>query len=120
MVENPRRGQAAPLNVRLLALVGRAEPAERDVRPGGARPAPGPAVALAQTRRGRLGSVDLRTGTAALARIWPSLAWGWRLQPGRAAAVFAWLERSRAQAFLVRPARVRRRPHMELGVLAEP
>ena len=112
------RGQATPLNVRLLGRLVRAELAEREGRPGAALAELRAGLALVQTRRGRLGSVDLRTGTAALGA--DLAAAGLRLALGRKSAplVFAWLERSRAQAFRVRPVRPPADPQAA-GVLAE-
>ncbi len=100
-----RRGQAAPLTVRLLRQLARAELAERDGRPGAALAELRAGLALVQTRRGRLGSVDLRTGTAALGADLAAAGLRLALERRSAPLVFAWLERSRAQAFLVRPVR---------------
>ncbi len=113
-----RRGQAAPLNVRLLRRLARAELAERDGRPGAALAELRAGLALVQTRRGRLGSVDLRTGTAALGADLAVAGLRLALERRSAPLVFAWLERSRAQAFLVRPVRPPADPQMAT-VLAE-
>ena len=58
-----------------------------------------------RSRRGRLGSVDLQTGTAALGADLAAAGLRLALQQDSAPLAFAWLERSRAQAFRVRPAR---------------
>ena len=60
---------------------------------------------MVHARRGRLGSIDLQTGTAALGA--DLAAAGLRLALDRESAplVYAWLERSHAQAFRVRPVR---------------
>jgi len=58
-----------------------------------------------QARRGTLGSVDLRTATAALGTQLAAAGLRLALQRESAPLVFAWLERSRAQAFRVRPVR---------------
>ena len=100
-----RRGQATPLNVRLLRRLVRAELAEREGRPGAALAELRAGLALVQTRRGRLGSVDLRTGTAALGADLAAAGLRLALERKSAPLVFAWLERSRAQAFRVRPVR---------------
>ena len=62
-------------------------------------------LALLQTRRSRLGSVDLQTGAAALGADLAAAGLRQALDRGSARLVFAWLERSRAQAFLARPVR---------------
>ncbi|HEX6340743.1 CHAT domain-containing tetratricopeptide repeat protein [Umezawaea sp.] len=56
-------------------------------------------------RRGRFGSIDLRTGTAAMGVDLAAVGLATALRRGRASTVFAWAERSRAQAFLMSPAR---------------
>ena len=61
--------------------------------------------ALAGARRGRLGSLDLQTGAAALGADLAAAGLRLALDRGSAPLVFAWLERSRAQAFRVRPVR---------------
>jgi tetratricopeptide (TPR) repeat protein len=100
-----RRGPTAPLDVSLMRRLARAELAERDGRAGAALAELRAGLAMVQARRGRLGSLDLQTGTAALGA--DLAAAGLRLALGRGSAplVFAWLERSRAQAFRVRPVR---------------
>ena len=100
-----RRGPAAPLDVSLMRRLARAELAEREGRAGAALAELRAGLAMVQARRGRLGSLDLQTGTAALGA--DLAAAGLRLALGRGSAplVFAWLERSRAQAFRVRPVR---------------
>jgi tetratricopeptide (TPR) repeat protein len=100
-----RRGPTAPLDVSLMRRLARAELAEREGRPGAALAELRAGLAMVQARRGRLGSLDLQTGTAALGA--DLAAAGLRLALGRGSAplVFAWLERSRAQAFRVRPVR---------------
>ena len=100
-----RRGQAAPLKVRLLRRLTRAELAEREGRSGAALTELRAGLAMVQARRGRLGSVDLRTGAAALGADLAAAGLRLALQRGSASLVFAWLERSRAQAFRVRPVR---------------
>jgi len=113
-----RRGQATPLNVRLLRRLVRAELAEREGRPGPALAELRAGLALVQTRRGRLGSVDLRTGTAALGADLAAAGLRLALERKSAPLVFAWLERSRAQAFRVRPVRPPADPQAA-AVLAE-
>ncbi len=100
-----RRGAEAPLARSLLRRLARAELAEQEGRPGAALAELRAGLALVQTRRGRLGSIDLQTGAGALGA--DLAAAGLRLALDRKSAplVFAWLERSRAQAFRVRPVR---------------
>jgi hypothetical protein len=62
-------------------------------------------LALLREHRGRLGSVDLQTGTAGLGMDLARLGLVTSLRGGRPRVVFDWLERSRAQAFQVRPVR---------------
>ena len=113
-----RRGQAAPLNVRLMRRLVRAELAEREGRPGAALAELRAGLALVQTRRGRLGSIDLRTGTAALGADLAAAGLRLALERKSAPLVFAWLERSRAQAFRVGPVRPPADPQAA-AVLAE-
>ncbi len=113
-----RRGQATTLNVRLLRRLVRAELAEREGRPGAALAELRAGLALVQTRRGRLGSVDLRTGTAALGADLAAAGLRLALERKSAPLVFAWLERSRAQAFRARPVRPPADPQAA-AVLAE-
>ena len=76
------------------------------------------ALARVQARRGRLGSIDLQTGTAALGTQLATEGLRLALDRKSAALVFAWLERSRAQAFRVRPVRPPADPQAA-AVLAE-
>jgi tetratricopeptide (TPR) repeat protein len=97
------RGRAEPLTVSLLRQLARAELAELEAEPGRALAQLRTGLAMVQARRGRLGSLDLQTGAAALGT--DLAAAGLRIAVSRRSAplVFAWLERSRAQAFRVRP-----------------
>ena len=110
--------QAAPLTARLLRVLARAELAERDGRPGAALAGLRAGLAMVQTRRDRLGSIDLRTGTAALGADLAAAGLRLTLKRKSAPLVFAWLERSRAQAFRVRPVRPPADPQAA-AVLAE-
>jgi tetratricopeptide (TPR) repeat protein len=69
-------------------------------------------------RRGQLGSFDLQAGTAALGTELADLGLRLVLEQGTPAQVFAWLERSRAQAFRLRPVRPPDDPD-ETAALAE-
>ncbi len=100
-----RRGLAAPLAARLLRRLARAELAKCDGQSGTALAELRADLALVQTRRDRLGSVDLRTGTAALGADLAAAGLRRALERRSARLVFAWLERSLAQAFRVRPVR---------------
>ena len=104
LLEAPHpRGPAVPLELRLFAHLTRAEYAAAQ----GNR-----ATAFAELRNGltrldehrrSLGSLDLRTGTAALGRDLTRTGLRLALERGSARAIFAWSERSRAQAFRMRP-----------------
>ena len=100
-----RRGAEAPLTSSLLRRLARAELAEREGRPGAALAELRAGLALVQDRRGRLGSIDLQTGTGALGADLAAAGLRLALERKSAPLVFAWLERSRAQAFRVRPVR---------------
>jgi tetratricopeptide (TPR) repeat protein len=114
----PRHGGDVPLGGRLLRRLARAELAEKQGQPGAALAELRAGLALVQARRGRLGSVDLQTGTGALGADLAAAGLRLALQSGSAPTVFAWLERSRAQAFRVRPVRPPADPQAA-GVLAE-
>ena len=92
-----------PLAGRLLRHLARAELAESQRRPSAALAELRAGLALVHDRRGRLGSIDLQTGTGALGADLASAGLRLALESGSAPLVFAWLERSRAQAFGVRP-----------------
>jgi tetratricopeptide (TPR) repeat protein len=113
-----RRGRTVPLDIALLRRLARAELAEREERPGAALAELRDGLALVQARRDRLGSIDLRTGTAALGTELAAAGLRLALERGSAPLVFAWLERSRAQAFRVRPVRPPADPQAE-ALLAE-
>jgi tetratricopeptide (TPR) repeat protein len=100
-----RRGPTAPLDVSLMRRLARAELAECEGRAGAALAELRAGLAMVQARRGRLGSLDLQTGTAALGADLAAAGLRLALDRGSAPLVFAWLERSRAQAFRVRPVR---------------
>jgi CHAT domain-containing protein len=100
-----RRGAEVSLDVSLLRRLARAELAELAGRPGPALAELRAGLAMVQARRGRLGSIDLQTGTAALGAELAAAGLRLALDRGSAPLVFAWLERSRAQAFRVRPVR---------------
>ncbi len=100
-----RRGQVISLTASLLRRLVRAELAEQEGQRGAALVELRAGLTMVQAQRGRLGSVDLQTGIAALGA--DLAAAGLRLALDRQSAplVFAWLERSRAQAFRARPVR---------------
>jgi CHAT domain-containing protein len=100
-----RRGAPVPLAASLLRRLARAELAERDGRSGVALAELRTGLAMVQTRRSRLGSVDLQTGTGALGADLAAAGLRLALERDSGPLVFAWLERSRAQAFRVRPVR---------------
>jgi tetratricopeptide (TPR) repeat protein len=91
-----------------IALLRRLVRAEFAVRSGAQR------AALAELRaglnalhdrRGQFGSLDLQTGTTALGTQLAGMGLRLTLDQGTPRQVFAWMERSRAQAFRVRPVR---------------
>jgi tetratricopeptide (TPR) repeat protein len=97
--------RSAPLETRLLHRLTRAELAVA----GGER---GPALRQARAglgdlhrHRARLGSVDLQSGSAALGVELARLGLDGALDSGSPRLVFAWSERSRGQAFRVKPVR---------------
>jgi tetratricopeptide (TPR) repeat protein len=99
------RRAAVPLDVSLLRRLVRAELAEREGQTGAALAELRAGLALVQARRSRLGSIDLQTGTAALGADLADAGLRLALDRNSGPLVFAWLERSRAQAFRVRPVR---------------
>ena len=100
-----RPGPAASLEAGLLRQLAKAELAELEGRPARMLSELRAGLALLQTRRSRLGSVDLQTGAAALGADLAAAGLRQALHRGSAPLVFGWLERSRAQAFLARPVR---------------
>lgn len=97
------RGPAVPLELRLVAHLTRAEhAAARGERTAALAELRGGLLRLDEHRRS-LGSLDLRTGTAALGRELTTAGLRLALQHGSVRSVFAWSERSRAQAFRIRP-----------------
>jgi tetratricopeptide (TPR) repeat protein len=100
-----RGGPATSLEVSLLRRLARAELAELEGRPARMLAELRSGLAMVQARRGRLGSIDLQTGTAALGADLAAAGLRLALDRGSASLVFAWLERSRAQALRARPVR---------------
>jgi CHAT domain-containing protein len=98
-------GRALPLEVALARRLARAELAILDSQPGKALAELRTGLAMLHTRRGQLGSLDLQTGAAALGAELADKGLRLVLDRGNARQVFSWLERSRAQAFRVRPVR---------------
>ena len=107
-----------PLEVALLRRLVSAEFAVLDGHTGRALTELRGGLAMLHTRRGQLGSLDLQTGAAALGAELADKGLRLVLDQGSARQVFAWLERSRAQAFRVRPVRPPADPE-EAAVLAE-
>jgi CHAT domain-containing protein len=111
-------GPAVRLDISLLRRLARAELAELEGQSGKALAELRAGLAMVQDRRGRLGSLDLQTGTAALGADLAAAGLRLALDRGAAPLAFAWLERSRAQAFRVRPVRPPTDPQVA-AVLAE-
>ena len=100
-----RGGPATSLEVSLVRRLARAELAGLERRPARMLAELRSGLAMVQARRGRLGSIDLQTGTGALGADLAATGLRLALDRGSASLVFAWLERSRAQALRVRPVR---------------
>jgi tetratricopeptide (TPR) repeat protein len=100
-----RRGPLGSLEVGLFRQLAKAELAELERRPAVMLRELRDGLALLRARRRRLGSVDLMTGAAALGADLADAGLRQALDRGSPRLVFAWLERSRAQAFLARPVR---------------
>src|SRR6266487_858043 len=100
-----RRGPAASLESSILRKLARAELAQTEGHSGAALTELRAGLAIVHTRRGQLGSLDLQTGAGALGRDLALAGLRLALDRGSAPLVFAWLERTRAQAFRVRPVR---------------
>ncbi len=113
-----RAGPATALDVSLLRRLARAELAQAEGSAGDALAELRSGLALVHAHRSRLGSMDLQTGAAALGADLAAAGLRHALQRGSAPLVFAWLERSRAQAFRVRPVRPPADPQ-HAAVLAE-
>ena len=113
-----RRGPAVALEISLLRRLAQAELAQLEGRPGAALAELRAGLAMVHARRGRLGSIDLQTGAAALGADLAAAGLALALDRGSPPLVFAWLERSRAQAFRVRPVRPRADPQAA-AILAE-
>ena len=92
-----RGGPAISLEVSLLRRLARAELAGLERRPARMLAELRSGLAMVQARRGRLGSIDLQTGTGALGADLAATGLRLALDRGSASLVFAWLERSRAQ-----------------------
>ncbi|HUB39521.1 MAG TPA: CHAT domain-containing protein [Streptosporangiaceae bacterium] len=100
-----RAAVAGSLEVSLLRRLAKAELAELDGRPGTMLAELRAGLAMVQAWRLRLGSVDFQTGSAALGADLAAAGLRVALKRGSGSLVLAWLERSRAQAFRVRPLR---------------
>jgi tetratricopeptide (TPR) repeat protein len=98
-------GRAFPLEVALVRYLARAEFAVLDGQTGRALTELRAGLAMLHTRRGQFGSLDLQTGAGALGSELADKGLRLVLDRGSARQVFAWLEKSRAQAFRVRPVR---------------
>jgi hypothetical protein len=104
-IATARRGGASSLEVSLLRRLAAAELAELEGRPAAMLAQLRAGLAMVQARRASLGSIDLQTATGALGADLAAAGLRVALERGSAPLVFAWLERSRAQAFRARPVR---------------
>ena len=98
-----RSPHAAPLELRLLRRLARAELAHAEGRRGETLAQLRAGLAALDDQRSRLGSLDLQISTAALGRELARTGLRTALDAGDPRLVFAWSERTRAQAFRVRP-----------------
>jgi CHAT domain-containing protein len=113
-----RPSPAAPLELGLLRRLASAELDEKEGHSGAALAKLRAGLATVHARRGKLGSLDLQTGAAALGADLALAGLRLALNRGSAPLVFAWLERSRAQAFRLKPVRPPADPQAA-AVLAE-
>ncbi|MEV4177988.1 CHAT domain-containing protein [Nonomuraea sp. NPDC049709] len=95
--------RGAPLDVRLMRHLTGAELAGAHGQRGLALRKVRSGLALIHSHRGRLGSLDLLTGVAALGADLAAHGLRAALDGGSTRQVFAWSERCRAQAFRFRP-----------------
>lgn len=96
----PRRpGRHAVLETRLQWRLTRAELAASAGERGAVFRHARAGLAVLQDHRGRFGSIDLQTGSAALGGALTHIGLASALDTGNPAVIFGWLERSRAQAF---------------------
>jgi CHAT domain len=100
-----RAGVSTSLEVSLLRRLARAELAELEGQPATMLAELRAGLDLVGVRRSSLGSVDLQTATGALGADLAAAGLRQALNRGSAAAVFAWLERARGQAFRATPVR---------------
>ncbi len=107
-----------PLDVALLRQLTKAELAARNGNQGIALRQLRAGLTSLHDRRGNLGSLDLQTGAAALGTELAEMGLRIVLDQGSPRQVFKWMERSRAQAFRVKPVRPPDDPE-EAALLAE-
>ncbi|OXM53103.1 CHAT domain-containing protein [Amycolatopsis alba] len=97
----------APLMTRLLRRLVQAElgAAQGNRRKAFAQAQAG--LALLRGHRGQFGSLDLRTGMTSLGGELAGIGLAAAMETGNARVILRWVDRSRAQAFRVRPAHAR-------------
>jgi tetratricopeptide (TPR) repeat protein len=100
-----RGGGVTSLEVSLLRRLASAELAELEGRPARMLAELRAGLEHVRVHRGRLGSIDLQTAAGFLGADLAAAGLRQALERGSAPLVFAWLERSRAQAFTARPVR---------------
>ena len=105
------RGLGLPLETRLTVRLALAELAAARGERAGAYTQLRRGLALLAAHRAALGSVDLQTGVAALGRELTATGLRLALTGGSPRVIFAWSERSRAQALRIRPVRPPDDPH---------
>jgi tetratricopeptide (TPR) repeat protein len=106
-----RTDPAQSLEASLLSRLARAELAQLDGRRGAMLTELRAGLTLLRVRRGRLGSFELQSSVAALGADIATAGLRYAMDSGSAPLVFAWLERSRAQALRASPARPPADPH---------
>ncbi|UBU17428.1 CHAT domain-containing protein [Nonomuraea gerenzanensis] len=99
------RGRGEPLDVRLMRRLAEAELAGAQGHRGQALRKVRSGLALIDSHRGTLGSLDMLTGVAALGADLAAHGLRAALAGSSPRQVFAWSERCRAQAFRFRPTR---------------
>ncbi|MEU8394857.1 CHAT domain-containing protein [Nonomuraea sp. NPDC048892] len=102
--------RGGPLDVRLMRHLAEAELAGAQGRRGPALRKVRSGLALIDSHRGRLGSLDMLTGVAALGADLAAYGLRAALDGGSPRQVFVWSERCRAQAFRYRPPRAAQDP----------
>jgi hypothetical protein len=108
--DRPRRRPFGWLEIQLTRRLAQAELALAEGDPYRALAHAQSGLTVLQRHRSSLGSLDLMAGTAALGQQLAALGLRVAAEHGTAAKLFAWSERSRAQAFRVTPVKAPQDP----------